>query len=142
MPARTGATNMRRRNEERYIAALDELAGGSPRQIYEINDRDEIPPVRAISYNNFPEDGHCTGFTFGLSNANRPEWVHSKPELMISVKSVDPAWVVCAGEIVRNYRHSTSFSYGTVLDFRQRVVDSCPMTSFLVFACTMLDPEL
>src|SRR5689334_11994267 len=118
---------MRKRIEEQYLTALDDLAGGKPRDIYEITDRDEIPSVLAIAYSNVPETGCTTGFTFGLSSANRPEWIHSRPELMISVKSADPAWVICAGEIVRNHRHDISFSHGTILDFKQQIVDSCPM---------------
>ena len=130
------------RSSEQYIAALDDLAGGNPRHLYKITDHDEIPPVYAVIYNDTPESGHTTGFTFGLSSANHADWVYSRPELMISVKSTDHSWAICAGEIVRNWRHDNSFLQGTVLHFRQRIVDTCPMTSFLIFTCDLLEPEL
>jgi Suppressor of fused protein (SUFU) len=109
--------------------------------VYTISDRNDILPVLAIAYTDVPEDGDSTGFTFGLSSANHPEWINSKPELMISVRSRDHAWTICMGEIVQNSRYESTFSYGAILHFRQRVVDTCPMTSFLLFACTMLDAE-
>jgi hypothetical protein len=130
-----------KRSEEQYQALLDDLTGTNCRRVYTITDHSDTPRVLAIAYTDVPEAGYSTGFTFGLSSANRPEWLNSKPELMISVRSRDHAWTICMGEIVRNYRYENSFSYGTILHFRQRVVDTCPMTSFLLFACTMLDAE-
>jgi hypothetical protein len=131
---------MSKRISEQYFDAVGELAGGDGR-FYRITDEGESPLVAVVAYDDVPEDGHTTAFSFGLSSAVHPEWVHSRPELLISVKSKDPAWGLCMGEIVRNYRQESLFSYGTILHFRQRVAEESPMTSFLIFASTLLDPE-
>ncbi|WP_157370574.1 hypothetical protein [Vulgatibacter incomptus] len=63
-----------RRDEEQYLAWLDDLAGGSARRVYEITDPGEVPPVLAIVYDDIPDPGLSTGFTFGLSGVSRPNW--------------------------------------------------------------------
>lgn len=126
------------RSREEYLAVLNDLAGG-PGQVYEMTDPGDVRPVLAIAYNGIPEPGHMTAFSFGLSNSTHSEWTHGKPELMISIKSLDHAWALCLGEIVRINRDSVLFEYGTILHFRERIVDECPLTSFLVFASTLLD---
>ncbi|HZH15259.1 MAG TPA: suppressor of fused domain protein [Archangium sp.] len=131
---------MSRKISEQYFAAVDELTGIDGR-FYRITDSDESLLVAVAAYDDVPEDGYTTAFSFGLSDAVHPEWVNGRPELLISVRSKDHAWGLCMGEIVRNYRQESLFSYGTILHFRQRVADESPMTSFLIFASTLLDPE-
>jgi len=126
-----------RNHSKQYFAFLDELAGERART-YEMTAPSEANPVFVAVYNNIPDDGHITAFTFGLSSVVHPDWNNSRPELMISVRSNDDAWALCMGEIISAYRGTIPFSYGSILHFRQRIVDDCPMTSFLVFASSLL----
>jgi hypothetical protein len=94
-----------------------------------------------ISYANVPEDGSTTAFSYGLSSINHPEWVNSRPELVISVDSLDSSWPLAMGEIIRNGRAESIFSYGTIINFGQPVSDESEMSCFLVFACSVLDKD-
>ena len=124
---------------ERYLAAVADLAGG-PGTVHEIAEPEE-DPVSVVVYEDMPEDGLLTAFSYGLSTAVHPEWVLGKPELMISVASRDIAWALCMGEIIRNARADALFEYGSVLQFGETIEDGCPMTSFLVFASNLLNAE-
>jgi hypothetical protein len=121
-----------------YFEAVDALAGGIGTR-YEVSEPKEVSPVLVAIYSDVPETGHTTSFTFGLSSADHPEWVQGRPELIVSVKSLDHSWGLCIGDIVRNHRSKDLFSQGTMLHFRQRIADDSRMTSFLVYACTLLD---
>jgi hypothetical protein len=57
---------------------------------------------------------------------------------MISIRSRDHAWALCMGEIIRSHRQDSLFEYGTILHVHERVVDDSPMTSFLIFASSLL----
>jgi hypothetical protein len=127
-----------KKSRDQYLKALDDLIGGGGR-IHEITDPDEADPVLVVAYHGVPEQDHTTAFSFGLSSAKHSEWCFGKPELMISVNSNDHAWALCMGEIIKNYRDKCLFEYGTILHFRQRVVDECPMTSFFVFASSLFN---
>jgi len=128
------------KSSEEYLSTVDALTGSQGRY-FRITDEGESLLVAVVSYDDVPENGHITSFSYGLSSAAQPEWKHSRPELIISVKSSDNAWAFCMGEIIRGYRTETSFSYGTILNFRQSISDESGLTSFLVFACTLLDKE-
>jgi len=126
------------KSRDEYLAWIDDLAGGGGR-VYDLTDRDEGASVLVNAYDHVPHAGHMTAFSFGLSSAIHREWTHGRPELMISVKSMDHAWALCMGEIIKNKRDSTLFEYGTVLHFGERIVAGCALTSFFVFASTLLD---
>jgi hypothetical protein len=125
-------------SRKEYFDALEELTGAEGR-FYRITDEDESPPVYVVLYDELPEPDHITAFSYGLSDAVHPEWKHSKPELMISLKSKDDSWALCMGEIIRNSAQDSLFSYGTVLHFREQIADESAMTSFLIFANSLLD---
>lgn len=125
---------------EQYVEIVNDLVGISGK-FYQVSDLGVPLPVFVTVYHDVPEDGYLTGFSFGLSSASHAEWLHSKPELMLSVRSTDEAWVLCMGEIINNYRNECLFTYGTILHFRQRIADECPMTSFLVFASSLLNQK-
>jgi hypothetical protein len=131
---------MKRSLSEEYFSIADNLAGRGG-TYYPITERGEPSVVAVGVYDDVPEPGHVTGFSFGLSGANHREWIDSRPELIISVKSIDHAWALCMGEIVKNYREESLFSYGTILHFREIVADDSRMTSFLIFECTLLKGE-
>jgi len=126
------------RDSAAYFDAIDAIAGGTG-HFYRITERDESRVVAVVAYDDVPESGHCTAFSYGLSSAEHSEWLNGRPELLISVGSTDHAWGLCMGEIIRANRDSMLFSQGTVLHFRQEVSAESKMTSFLVHVCTLLD---
>jgi Suppressor of fused protein (SUFU) len=126
------------RNTEEYFSKIDALAGEQGRY-FQITDKGESPVVAVASYNDLPENGHTTSFSYGLSSIPRAEWNHSRPELIISVKSSDNAWALCMGELIREHSRDVLFSYGSILNFQQTISAESAMTAFLVFACTLLD---
>lgn len=129
---------MKRKTEQEYFEVLDELTGGT-RQAYEITNPDEIPTVLVAAYDDIPEPGELTGFTWGLSSVQNQEWTDTRPELMISVRSKDHAWVLAMGDIVRGQRGAQTFTYGSVIRFGEQISKESEMTAFLVFATNLLD---
>lgn len=123
---------------EQYLQHIEGICGENGR-FYKITDEGEFPPITVVSYADVPEAGCTTAFSFGLSSVDHSEWINSRPELVISVNSLDSAWPLAMGELIRNGRDHCLFSYGMILNFGQPVSDESPMSSFLVYACTVLD---
>lgn len=123
---------------EPYLTRIESVCGGQGR-FFRITEENERPPIMVISYENLPEHGCITAFSFGLSSVAHSEWVNCRPELVISVNSTDNAWPLAMGEMIRNGRERCLFSFGTVLNFGQKVSVESEMTSFLVFACSILE---
>ncbi|MFJ6456202.1 hypothetical protein [Paenarthrobacter sp. NPDC091669] len=75
---------------EQFLSHLDDLSGGIEPRFFPIEKgHPGLPGVTAIVYDNLPECGMITGFTYGISLANHPLWRFGRPELCISVKSND-----------------------------------------------------
>lgn len=125
---------------EPYLKHIEGICGDNGR-FFKITDEGELPPISVISYADVPESGCTTAFSFGLSSVAHREWVNSRPELVISVNSLDVAWPLAMGELIRNGRDHCLFSYGMILNFGQPVSDESPMSRFLVYACTVLDEK-
>ncbi len=123
---------------EPYIKHLESICGEAGR-FFRITDESEQPQISIVSYANIPERGCTTAFSIGLSSIANPAWVNSRPELVISVNSLDTSWPLAMGEIIRNGREHCHFSYGLILNFGQPISDESPMSNFLVYACTVLD---
>jgi Suppressor of fused protein (SUFU) len=123
---------------EQYLNFLGELTGMDGER-YLITEESERPPVWSFAYEGFVEEGNLTAFTYGLSSVEHPKWKQGKPELVISVDSVDKAWAFAAGFLVKRLRGQHSFTYGSLIRFGQRVTADSPMTAFLVFAPGVLD---
>lgn len=125
-------------NIEVYLQHIEGICGDSGK-FYKITDEGEIPPISVVSFADVPEHGCTTAFSFGLSSIDHHEWVNSRPELVISVNSLDNSWPLAMGELIRNGRNFCLFSYGMLLNFGQPISDESPMSCFLVYACTVLD---
>lgn len=123
---------------EKYLSHIESIGGGTGKH-FRISDENETPPIWVISFENVPEAGCVTAFTYGLSSVDKIEWRNSRPELVISVNSLDLSWPLAMGEIVRNGRNTCLFSYGSILRFGQQISDESQMDSFIVFACTLLN---
>ena len=100
---------------------------------------DENPKIVVAQYQDVPESGCLTAFSFGLSVAGHKEWRNGRPELMISMDSGDSAWALAMGEAIRNGWSNCLFSHGNILNFGQKISDESDMSAFLVYACSVLD---
>lgn len=123
---------------EHYLRHVESICGGEGK-FFRITDEGESPVTAVVSYENIPESGCLTAFSYGLSSIDHVEWKNSRPELVISVESVDHAWAIAMGEMIKKGRDKHLFSYGDILKFGQKVVDESEITAFLVFACTALE---
>ncbi|MBX9243493.1 suppressor of fused domain protein [Actinotalea ferrariae] len=127
---------------ERYLAHLDVLTGGAEPQFWPVESRhSDLPSVTAIGYRDLPDDGLFTGLTYGLSLAENPLWQHGRPELCISVRSDDSAWVLAAAFLAEQLRGSCPFQYGDTLNFGEPVAAESAMDGFVVFAPAVLDRD-
>jgi hypothetical protein len=137
---RTAVTVTKKNNMkivEQYIEHIEGICGKNGR-FFRISEEHE-PLIAVISYDDVPENGSTTAFSYGLSSVSHSEWINSSPELVISVDSVDAAWPLALGELIRNGREKCTFGYGMVLNFGQPISDESPISSFLVYACTILN---
>lgn len=123
---------------EPYLQHIEGICGDSGK-FYRITDEWENPPISVISFADVPESGCITAFSFGLSSVAHREWINSRPELVISVNSLDSSWPLAMGELIRNGRDNCLFNYGMILNFGQPISDESPMDRFLVYACAVLD---
>ncbi len=126
-----------KRNSDIYFDNVDALAGATG-NYFLISPRGELPVVSVVSYKDVPEKGCITSFSYGLSSRSRPEWIHSRPEFIISVRSEDSAWGQCMGEIIYQLDSDGRVAYGTVINFKEQVCDESQMTSFLIFCPSLL----
>lgn len=126
---------------ERYLAHLATLSGGVEWRIHEIEPggTPDLGTVVSISFPGVPE-GLTTSFTYGLSVADRPEWVRGRPELVISTAGDDLSWGIAVAMIVERMRGVGPFSYGDVLDLGAPMVESSEMTALLINRPLVLGP--
>lgn len=123
---------------EEYLKWLDEIAGDDGK-IYGITDKDEGPQIFVAIFDDLPETNHTTSYSFGLSSAEHPEWKYSRPELIISVHSMDNSWGLAMGEIIKLNRVNSTFEYGTIFNFGEQISDDSDMSAFFVFANSLYD---
>ena len=130
-------------NAELFINHLDRLTGNTEPIIRRIElVRLRCGPVFVFTYKNWPEEGFITGFTFGVSEANHPEWRLGRPELMISIESLDESWCLAIGYIADQLRGKCPFCYGETIDFHARNIRANRnWTPFLVFGPPYLTKE-
>lgn len=121
-----------------YFDYVEDIAGEGGK-FFKIGDNGEA--VLVAAYKDVPESGCLTAFSFGLSDAVHPEWVESRPELVISVNSDDYAWALAMGEIIKNGRGKSLFSYGSILNFGTPISEESSMSAFFVFVCNVLEED-
>lgn len=63
-----------------------------------------------------------------------------RPELSISVRSDDPAWVLAIAYLAEQLRHDCPFSYGGTINFGEPVAAGSSLDGFVVFAPLAFDP--
>lgn len=127
---------------EKYLAHLDRLSGGGrdPQFFPVESTRQGLRRVTEIAYEGLP-DGLFTTLTYGVSLAEHPGWRHGSPELCLSVNSADVMWAHAVGFLAEQLRGTCPFSYGSTIDFGERIVPESEVTAFCVFAPMVLDRD-
>jgi hypothetical protein len=129
-------------NADIFIQHLSLITGRSEDVIRKVDSSaPKLPPVCVLTYKNWPEPGYITGFTFGLSTVEHPDWKYGKPELMISVQSLDEQWPLAIGYMAETLRGKCPFSYGNTINFHQQISDETKLNAFLVFGPPFLNKE-
>lgn len=127
---------------ERFLDHLDGLSGGVEPQFWPI---ESTAPghhgVTAIGYRNMLEEGLLIGVTYGLSLSRQDSWRLGRPELSISVRSDDPAWVLSIAYLAEQLRHDCPFSHGDTINFGEPVAAGSSLDGFVVFGPLAFDPD-
>jgi hypothetical protein len=89
--------------------------------------------VLGVIYQDYPEPGLTTGFTYGLSAARHPEWKDHKPELSITVQSREDDWVASLARLVEWNRTDHPFVPGSLFHYGKAIAPDTQMDSFLIF---------
>lgn len=119
-----------------YLAALDDLVGGSGRYL---NIKKGAAPFWLVAYDDAPEEGCTTAFTYGISSVPNLAWVSGSPEIVISVNSSEEDWLLSLGSIACGLRGECPFSYGDVLRFGKPLSHESEMNSYFLFWPTILE---
>ena len=107
---------------------------GDYSSIIGIETRDQaMGMVLGVTYRDYPEPGLTTGITYGLSAASHPEWKDYKPELCITVESINDDWVSAVSRLVEWNRSNHSFMPGSLFHYGNVIASDTQMDSFLVF---------
>jgi hypothetical protein len=118
---------------EEYIAALTRRCG-QPASVAGVeSDHPNWGMVLAITFQDYPQPGLLTGFTYGLSAASHPGWLDAKPELVITVQSADEAWVHAVAYLAEWQRERHDFAPGSLFQYGKPIAPASAMNSFLVF---------
>lgn len=117
---------------ERYLEELRALTGVDPLVREIVPPSDERGRVLAIIHSGYPETGCLTGFTYGLSLAEHPEWAGVRRELTITVRSGDLDWLTVPARAVEAMRGISAFNRGRVLGHVERFVGRSGMSSLLL----------
>ena len=123
-----------------FLTHLDGITGSRKPAIHMVRSEDpQLPDVAVLVYENWPQPGFITAFTYGLSLVNHPDWKLGRGELMISMESLLHAWPYAIGAIVSRLRGSCPFSYGNTIKYGGAISEESDMDAFLVFAPPHLD---
>jgi hypothetical protein len=94
---------------------------------------EELGMVLGVVYQDYPEPGLTSGFTYGLSAVRHPEWKTYKPELCITVESAKDDWISAVARLVEWNRTNHPFLPGSLFHYGQAIAGDTQMDSFLVF---------
>ena len=120
-----------------YVIALDEMVGKAGRQLQ--MDAQTEAPFWIIAYDDVPENGSTTAFTFGVSSIHHSDWKHDLVEIVININSKDDDWILSLAVIASALRGKCPFSYGNILRFGKSLAENSKMTSYLIFWPTILE---
>lgn len=122
---------------------LNELESrfGEITYIHKIGCEDKAKPeIYVFFFENLPEES-LTAITFGLSNANIPEWKYGKPELILTLDTNDKAWGLAMGYFVSSFFNERKFEYGSLFMMDEKISDESEMRGFFIFAPSFLSQD-
>jgi len=129
-----------RRRADNFLAHLDGVSGGrEPRFLPVQSTKPGIANLTVMVYDHVPEPGMTTGITYGLSIVDHPLWRLARPELCLTVATMDDVWMYAAGEVAERLRGECPFVYGSTVDVGEPFTPETDMRTFLVFAPSVLD---
>ena len=126
---------------ERYLTYLNNIFQVQPTLSTHESGIDGVEGMTSIIYENIPKKGMITGVTYGLSLIEYDEPKNERPELIISVKSEDVAWIKAITLLASQLRGDCPFTYGDAINFRERISMESNMDAFWIFAPDILEKE-
>jgi hypothetical protein len=123
-----------------FLDHLDSIFGEAD-AIHQADAEDGGPPISVFVYRNVPDEGMITGVTYGLSLVPYPAWKFSRPEIIVSVQSLQLDWPLAASTFVASFRGKKTFQYGDVFTTDLPLAPDTKMDGFLVFAQSILPQE-
>jgi len=119
---------------EQFVQYLTQIIGREPDQVVGTEaDPTQSDMIYGIAFQNYPEAGLLTGFTYGLSVGQHPDWKDIRPELSITVASQDIDWIKALVYLLEWNRPAHAFLPGSLFHYGQAVAPDSAMDSFLVF---------
>lgn len=97
--------------------------------------------IQIFYFEDLPEEGTLTAVTCGLSNADHPDWIRGKPELIVSLDTNDKSWGLAAGYFASAFFNQKRFSYGDLFKLDDPISSENEMNAYFVFAPSFLDQE-
>ncbi|HNO78422.1 MAG TPA: suppressor of fused domain protein [Phycisphaerae bacterium] len=97
------------------------------------------PKVFVFYFDGWPEPGLMTAVTFGLSNANHPDWKYGGVELMVSLETQDRSWGLSAAYFASAFFNERPFAYGDIFMVDDPISDESEMNAYLVFGPPFLE---
>lgn len=111
--------------QENAIHKVDPLADGGR-------------PIFVFFFEDLPETGTLTAITYGLSEAQHPEWTCGRPELMVTLDTTDKSWGLAAGFFASEYQGIKPFCYGDLFTLDRPISEESEMVGYFVFAPSIL----
>ncbi|MES2162082.1 MAG: suppressor of fused domain protein [Pseudomonadota bacterium] len=130
---------MEKNFEDAWREALEERFGVKT-QVVGIK-TESNPRMLVYYFKDFPVKDMLTAVTCGLSNANRPEWIHGKPELMFSLHTTDPLWGSSAALLAQNFFDTGSFAYNACFKLDTPMSSDSDMNACFVYKPPFLDGD-
>lgn len=117
---------------EKYLEYLEKIFKVQPKYL-KFSEEGEFPPFHMLGYQDVPEKGMITGVTSGMSFLPDPQSRDVRQELIISVESEDPSWILAAADVGYQNRGYRSFFPGQTIKHHGVISEESGMTSFLVW---------
>ena len=120
-----------------YINAMVGAEGGC----HLISDAKDPYPLWMLVFDRVPGPASVTAFTSGISSVIHPAWKYGRPEMVLSIDSVDPAWWSALGLTAKRLRGICPFSYGNTLRCGRPISGQSEMSAFFLFWPTILQKD-
>jgi hypothetical protein len=133
------STDHERRARALFLSHLTSLSGGLEPEINEYTDGGK--KLWTFAFPDLLAEGSVVYVTYGVSRQEHSDWVLGRPELILAVQDRDRRWGEAMGRAVFTYLGQSSFSSGSVLELSALIVPGSPLTKFMVFLQSVLEPE-